>query len=133
MELWLNRGDDKVPGLAPINPAFHPYFACRDGNRVVVRCGGGEHRGFSDKARAVPLTSKTIIIEMLERKIEMRLGGAFKTHQSRLVFWSDAPSRYVCVEPVLKDKNLFDTPAGIALGVGQDIEMSMTLRVLQAE
>lgn len=133
VSLGIERPDDGMESesVAPILPAFHPYFACHDASAIEVCMGGEKHQGFDVQSRSVPLTSKTVLIKMPERVIEMQLGGAFSLDTSRLIFWTDAPNSYACVEPVLGDKQLFDTPEGHALAVGERIDLSMSLKVLQ--
>jgi len=114
---------------APILPAFHPYFACQDAEAVRVLVGEDEYRGFSEDARAVPLSSHIVLIEMPERQIRMKLEGAFPLNDAQLVLWTDAPNEYVCVEPVFGNKELFDTPNGRHVRMGMPIKLSMSISV----
>ena len=97
---------------APINPAFHPYFACSDATKVMISMGGVERAHFRGDSHVVRLKSKRIFIEMPDREITMDLGGDFRIMKSYLGIWTDDPGRYLCVEPILGKPELFDTPEG---------------------
>jgi hypothetical protein len=61
----------------------------------------------------------------------MELGGDFFDHGiPQMVFWSDAPEKFFCVEPILQDEKLFDTPDGCFLEKGQKLFIEMSINVL---
>lgn len=124
---------------APILPAFHPYFACQDASKVVVRIGTGgkEHRGFSEEARSIPLTDNLVVVCLPGWKVAMALDWTFSPplgtgfSDARIVLWSDAPDKYVCVEPVFGGKTYFeDEVNGKFLVPYRPAKVSMLLSVL---
>jgi len=127
--LYVRRLNNRALGDAPINPAFHPYFI-GNGNDTPVIMGSTVYFGFSEKARVITLKNQTVSIEMPKKKILMELNGEFQKSKSNLVFWSDSPDKYFCVEPVMKDKELFNTPKGRTLGIEDSAEISMTISVI---
>ncbi|MEK7512647.1 MAG: hypothetical protein AAB601_00420 [Patescibacteria group bacterium] len=126
---------DRIPGLAPVLPAFHPYFSCGNANTVEVVVGGKTFRGFAKESRTVPLDGeKNVFIRMPGRVIEMELLGAFSggSYNSQIVLWSDSPNEYVCVEPILEEKRLFDTARGRHLDEGERMEeLAVRFKVLK--
>lgn len=115
-----------IDELAPVNPAFHPYF-CNlgkreviiDGKRVVIESGA---------AKIVPV-GKEILIDMGTTQVEMTLAGDFND-KSYIVLWTDNAERYFCVEPVLTHPDDFDTPKGKFLDAGQMLKLYCSLSVL---
>ncbi len=125
----MRRGPDDNRDPAPVLPAFHPYFPCKDVSGVRVLMGKDEHRGFSEKARAVPLSNRVVLIETSEagKKIKMEL---FSVDEVRLVLWTDAPDKYVCVEPVFGKRELFDTREGRFLWSRMEVAAYMSLTMV---
>lgn len=119
-------------GSAPINPGFHPYFACEDASEAWVSFGKTKIQGLSGESQSVPLSSNnTIVIKTPGRLIRMQLGGAFASSEdARLVLWTNAPDKYICVEPVLGNRNTFDTLNGHHLWMNGNIKFSMLLTVI---
>ena len=131
MTLRIDRMDDKEVIPAPVLPAFHPYFGCKDESTVRVLNGGAAYNGFSCESRSVGISSEAILIAMPSKNIMMELGGAFAPVKSQLVLWTDAPKDYVCVEPVLQNKRTFETPGGPFLCVDSFLDLSMNLTVAE--
>ena len=123
--LNTERLDDGIPGLAPVNPGFHPYFAT-DENTMYVLTGNDMYDKFANEAKTVSLETSSVLITQIagKKKLVMHTRG-FALYESRLVLWSDAPKNYVCVEPVLQDRKLFNTTEGIFLDEGESKELSM--------
>lgn len=132
MSLRLERGyDDGVDGKGPVNPGFHPYFACGDASQAKVVVDGEVHGGFGEISHKVRINDNKVVILTPEYNIAMKLGGDFgRFGPTCLVFWTDNPGRYFCLEPVLQDPDLFDTPQGIYLGQGEGVEITMTIQLL---
>ncbi len=128
MAFKIQRLDDGLFDRAPINPAFHPYFKCQDASKVRLR-GGGEdlYKNFSSNSIISP-KKPTAQIMMPEKEISMILSGGFNS-DSKLVLWSDAPEKYFCVEPLFKDKELFNTPNGKYLSIGESLELYLSLTI----
>jgi hypothetical protein len=128
--LTMMRDDDGLFSSAPVNPAFHPYFSAdssvssvTDGRLVYASC-------FSKDADAIEVANPSILIHAGGNHILMGLSGNFDA-KSRVVFWSDDPDKYVCVEPVLTDKSLFGTSEERRLHIGApQIFLYMSLAVL---
>lgn len=130
--LTITRLDDGLFDLAPIDPGFHPCFLGNETD-VLVTAGFGKHVGFSKNAESVSIGSPAFLIENFGRFVKgknvrtaMSLGGSF-SRSSIVVFWSDNPEEYFCVEPILEEKKLFNTSSGRRLGIGQSVGISMTL------
>lgn len=119
--------NDKTEGRAPILPGFHPYFAGKAAD-VRVMVGDQEFGGFEEKSRAVPFRGNPVSIFLPDRTLEIELGGAFMECEPELVFWSDSPD-YFCVEPILQSQALFETDLGFYLEPGQELDLSMTIKV----
>lgn len=131
MMVVLEREKDGIPSLAPILPGFHPYFACSDANQVEVIMGGEKYSGFDIASKMVPVKSRMITIKMPGQEIEMLLGTAFKEGQSQLVFWTDSPQEYVCVEPILQDKKFFTSEGGYYLEEDEELSLHVSFRVFR--
>jgi galactose mutarotase-like enzyme len=137
IELRVTRAKDGVAGKAPINPAFHPYFANSFGQRARIVDINGSDSLFSaeikvhpdGRARILPATDD-ILINLGLKKVRMSLGGDF-AKESRLVLWSDS-NEYFCVEPVLADPDSFNTPNGICLEEGERLTIICLLEVLDS-
>lgn len=119
---------DKTEGRAPILPGFHPYFAGRASD-VRVMIGNEEFRGFDENFKVVPFRGNPVMIFLSNRTIEIELGGAFSKYEPYLVFWSDSPEEYFCLEPILQAPALFETNQGCYLDPGQELEISMAITV----
>ncbi len=128
LKLRIERGKDGISDPAPILPGFHPYFACADASKVTIEIAGETYSGFSPDARMILAKDTKVNILIPERKIEMLLLDNFE-ESSHVVFWTDAPEKYFCVEPILEDKRMFDTPAGQHLEQGQSLELVVAFRV----
>ncbi|MDP2705662.1 MAG: hypothetical protein Q8O49_00430 [bacterium] len=129
----IRSENDKIVDRAPILPGFHPYFA-GDASKVVVKIGNEqkEFGGFGEESRMIPFKANggnPVTICLPGRTIEMELVGPFFSFDSHLVFWSDSPSDYFCVEPILQNPAQFETEKGCYLAPGESLEISMILRV----
>ncbi|MBL7142047.1 MAG: hypothetical protein ISS83_00020 [Candidatus Pacebacteria bacterium] len=127
IRLRIKRMRDGINHLAPILPGFHPYFVCNDASKVKVEMAGETYSGFSSEARMILIKDTKINILMPGRKVEMSLLDNFE-ESSHLVFWTDAPEKYFCVEPILEDKRMFDTPAGQHLEQGQSLDLVVAFK-----
>ncbi|MCK4355120.1 hypothetical protein KAW43_02070 [Candidatus Parcubacteria bacterium] len=119
-KLRVTRMKDGVDSKAPINPAFHPYFANSSGGRTRIVDINVYNPLFSAGIEVYPngearilRAPDGILINLGLKKVEMSLGGGF-ARGSCLVLWSDS-NKYFCVEPVLADPDSFNTPNGIFL------------------
>lgn len=131
IELRIERQTDSVAGLAPILPAFHPYFFCTNTRTLEVRMGSTVLRGFSATATLHNLESHKVQIVGTPRPVLMELGDRFTCPNSRLALWTDDPSQYVCVEPILADPQLLHTTHSPKLAVGSstaDLVMALSVR-----
>jgi galactose mutarotase-like enzyme len=128
--LEIERMNDKVPGAAPVLPGFHPYFACSDANKVNITIADKKYSGFPEESQMFPVEEPVILIEMPDKKIEMKLEGAFLKAKPCLVMWTDSPHEYICAEPILQDENLFDTPECRYLNENEKISLSVSFKVL---
>jgi galactose mutarotase-like enzyme len=128
--LEIGRMNDGIPGAAPVLPGFHPYFTCKDADKVNVIIAGKNYSGFHVDSKMFPVQEPVILVEMPDKSIEMKLEGAFLKSKSCVVLWTDSPREYVCVEPILEDETLFDTPAGHYLHENEKINLAVTFKVL---
>lgn len=133
MSLRIGRLNDGIASRAPVLPGFHPYFACDDASKVEVYSGGEKFQGFSNEARVLPLFDKRIIIKVPgKRTINIQLEKYFFCcGQPQMVFWTDSPGEYFCVEPILYSPKIFDTEAGLHLAEGQIVQITMSIKVEQ--
>ncbi|MFH0969079.1 MAG: hypothetical protein V1804_01080 [Patescibacteria group bacterium] len=133
MSLGIRRLDDGIDGKASVLPGFHPYLE-GDSSEAEVYVGSKEFKGFAEESRMIPLTNRLITIVIpgpSERIIKMELGGDFFRYgQPQMVFWSDSPREYFCVEPILYAKDLFDTPKGYGLEKNQEMNLSVSFKVI---
>ncbi len=127
MHLWLMRGKDNRSDPAPVLPAFHPYFPCRDADEVKVSMLGHTYSGFSEKSESYELKDWHIEIDTPEYRADVALLGDFKDNLSRLVFWSDDPRKYFCVEPVFRDRVDFGKESGFYLKRGEELVIGMAI------
>ncbi|MCK4859934.1 MAG: hypothetical protein KAS87_05190 [Candidatus Omnitrophica bacterium] len=119
-KLRVTRIKDGIAINAPINPAFHPYFASSSGDRariVDINVGNplfstGIEVHPNGRSRIFPAPNE-ILINLGLKTVRMLLRGGF-ARGSCLVLWSDS-NKYFCVEPVLADPDSFNTPNGIFL------------------
>jgi galactose mutarotase-like enzyme len=128
--LEIERMNDGVPGAAPVLPGFHPYFTCKNADKVNVIIAGKNYSGFHVDSKMFTVEEPVILIEMPDKKIKMMLEGAFLKSKSCVVLWTDLPQEYVCVEPILEDEKLFDTPAGHYLNENEKISLAVSFKVL---
>jgi galactose mutarotase-like enzyme len=133
LSLVMKRLGDYSTEPAPVLPGFHPYFSCRKAEEVRLNLAGENFSGFSDHAKPIPFKSRYALIEMPERTIEMKFGKKQMAEESQLVLWTDLPNQFVCIEPILENKNLFDTPGGCHLEEGEWLEIYMVLNVLDSK
>lgn len=134
-KLRITRIKDGVDSKAPINPAFHPYFANSSEGRTRIvdininnpLISEGIEVHPNGRARILSATDG-ILINLGLKKVRMSLGGGF-TRGSCLVLWSDS-NKYFCVEPVLADPDSFNTPNGIYLKEKEWLTIVCLLKVL---
>jgi galactose mutarotase-like enzyme len=134
-KLWIVRLKDGIASRAPINPAFHPYFANSFGHRTRIVDINDSDSLFSAEIKVHPdgkaqifHATDDILINLGLRKVRMSLRGDFGK-ESRLVLWSDG-NKYFCVEPVLADPDSFNTPNGRYLEEGEWLTIVCLLKVL---
>lgn len=131
VSIQTKRLDDGIFNRAPINPGFHPYFLGNEKNVLVSTSGFETFSGFSKESKSFSAGGSIIAIvqsykNSIRRTIIMRLAGDF-SENSVVVFWSDNPEEYFCVEPVLEDKKVFDGPDGHLLHIGESVVISMSI------
>lgn len=116
---------------APILPGFHPFFACKDADKVRVFSGDKKYQGFAEKSKMIPLKTRDIhIVIPGSHEIEMTLlGDFFKFKQPQMVLWTDAPGKYFCVEPIFQDQRLFETTDGFYLDKFEFLRLEVSFRV----
>jgi galactose mutarotase-like enzyme len=122
--------DGLTERLAPILPAFHPYFPFKlEETEVVI--GDQVIRNSSFNTNPIPLYDiKRIIVRTPRKKVEIELGGGFlRNGNNHVVLWTDSPEEYVCVEPVLGMPGTLGLPKGLFLNQGQVIEISAIFHV----
>lgn len=129
MKLKMIRMRDGVAGGAPVLPGFHPYFACSDTNRARIIMGEETYEGFSHQSRMIPVSDRNVLIVMPERTVGMSLGEGFKKNVAQLVLWTDNPRSYICVEPILERKELFDKGKGCHLKEKSRLDLEVTFEV----
>lgn len=128
VELDFTRIEDCIHKPAPINIAFHPYFATNGESKVSVFNGNVPYGNFSDEAKTISLETSQTRIDIGNKIIFMSVRG-FTTEKSKLVLWSDDREKYVCVEPVLQDKKLFNTSDGIFMNTDESKKFSLEVLV----
>lgn len=128
--LMIERGKDGIEESAPVNPGFHPYFCCDDAGKVKVWMAGKTYSGFEEKARMIPVEDTQVMISSPGLNMKMLLLSGFRKGHSQLVFWTDNKDKYFCLEPILEDPSLFDTPQGRHLNQGEFLGMSVLFQVL---
>ncbi len=133
LSLVVKRLKDDSDKPAPVLPGFHPYFSCQDAGKVEVLIDGKSFSGFSDESKQIPFGGRYALIKMPGQTIEMKFGKKKMSEESKLVLWTDSSDKYVCVEPILEDKTLFDTPGGYSLGQEEWLEVYMILSVIDSK
>lgn len=130
MFLTTKRIDDGLFNSAPVNLAFHPYFAL-NGGRISVTEGRTTYVDcFSEQSTSIETGNPSVLIENGKSQIVMSFGGS-TDERSRLVFWSDNKEKYACIEPVLTDKKFFNTSEGHRLHLNNSpLSLFMSLAVL---
>ncbi len=130
--LRIARLHDGIDGLAPVNPAFHPYFCSNLGTREAVVFVDDKGWVVEDGITKIVPAGEKILINTGAKKVEMCLAGDFNrdSQPARLALWTDNPQKYFCVEPMLTHPDVFDTPAGQFLEQGQVLSLYCTLSVL---
>jgi len=126
LSLKADRLKDGVGGLAPVNPAFHPYFSNLSGSKGV--CTGTEVFQivpFTD-SREIPVCM-TNLVDIGPKAVRMILAGDFNKN-SRLNLWTDS-DEYFCVEPMLTSRSVFATSNGKSLGQGESIKIECSLSI----
>ncbi len=135
IKLEMVRPKNGIPDTdpPPILPAFHPYFACHDATKVDILVGR-ERFSWPEKTIKIPAgkMGDSILIEIPgSKRVQMKLSRSFFEYGgSWLNIWTDAPRRYICVEPVLYDPRRFDTPYGVFLKGWEPVVLSVSFRVL---
>lgn len=129
LELEVYRfSSDGIESGAPLNPAFHPYFANLGATTAVIGqqerkvCVGQDETFFLQG-------NKIIVIDLGRKKVQMTLGGDFG-EKSCLTLWTDA-ERYFCVEPSLTHPDQFNTAEGVFLNRGKKLTLRCILKVMQ--
>ena len=132
MTMVVERLNDGIEGLAPVNLGFHPYFCAsqeKDGPACMVSVGNRIITSFHQTAEIIPVDGP-IIVRSGNRLILMTLVGAFNA-SSRLALWSDDPTKYFCVEPMQTHPDAFNNAKyGRFLAQGERIEITMYLMVM---
>lgn len=138
IELQIKREKDGVPGLAPINPAFHPYFS-----RLGMSCRAQIVRDFS----VIPLFPNDFLAESKivndwgetilffhggengnGRMTTMILSGDFGLRGNPCFnLWSDDNKKYFCIEPVATHPSQFNTLFGMSLCEEEALSFSLLL------
>jgi len=124
-ELRATRLDDGIDELAPVNPAFHPYF-CNLGRKAVI-INGEAWIAENGPAKIVP-AAEEILIDMGAAQVKMSLAGDFD-EKSCVALWTDNAEKYFCVEPVLTRPEDFDALGGEFLEPGQMLKLYCSLSV----
>jgi galactose mutarotase-like enzyme len=131
MSLEIKRWKDNMLRKAPVLPGFHPFFACKDAGKVKVFSGDKKYQGFEEKSKMITLETRDIhIVIPGSHEIEMTLlGDFFRFKQPQMVFWTDAPGKYFCVEPIFQDQKLFETTEGFYLDEFEFLRLEVSFRV----
>jgi galactose mutarotase-like enzyme len=121
----VKRIYDMQPNIAPINPAFHPYFNNLGKHVAVI----GEIRATEFQKDAVKIASSTsIFINSGKWIINMELGVGFNA-DSCVTLWSDDAEKYFCVEPVLTYPSRFaNSDGGKFLYEDEESEISLVIK-----
>jgi galactose mutarotase-like enzyme len=99
----IQQQRDFVSKPIAVKSGFKPYFACNNANDARLEIAGKEYSGFSREPMLIPVNGVSANIILPERKIEMSfLEGFGTTHY--ISVWSDAPKKYIVVEPMLKEE-----------------------------
>lgn len=132
MILRIKRGKDGIAEDAPVNAGFHPFFACENADKVEVFVAGKMFKGFAEESRTIPLESESVLIHIPHEKIIlMKLSGDFFRYgRPQLVFWTDAPGKYACVEPIFQPYDWFDTPRGFFLEEDRGMKFIATFEIM---
>lgn len=94
----------------PLSLGFHPYFATHGISLFILEFGATTLSSSEDFPRPsealwIPradLNDEPLKLTLAHGSIEFSLAGGRYTH---IVVWSDNPTRYVCVEPVMLGQN----------------------------
>lgn len=130
INLEVERIDDGEHYDTPVNPGFHPYFISDPRAYAVAhslaRVGEKVISEFPLKSARIP-AADPILIRSGEKTVRMELLGSFDT-DSILTLWSDEPTKYFCVEPVLQSPDRYqDADKGKFLKPGNKLEISLQL------
>lgn len=135
-KLRVTRAKDGVDSKAPINPAFHPYFANSSGQGARIVDINRSNPLFSAKIKVRPNgeawilpATDDILINLGLKKVRMSLRGDLGK-ESCLVLWSD-DNKYFCVEPVLADPDNFNKLNGRFLRESESLTIVCLLKVLE--
>jgi galactose mutarotase-like enzyme len=132
MSFSAERLEDGVTKDAPFLGGFHPYFACEDAitAKIYVPRSNTFYSVTVGEAKMFPLVGEEIIITVPhEWELVMKLrGDFFRYDRPHFVIWTDS-LKYFCVEPILQDKNLFDTPKGFHLSQNEKIYLEVSFVV----
>jgi len=122
--LEIERLNDGQEEDAPINPAFHPYFAIKQDGQTKI---DGEEPNFSPNDYGIDITDDSdIVISTQGGLIKMQTEGFGKVW-----IWSDNPDKYACIEPVIQEPEKFNTPEGKFLKQREKIQVSMKLGIIK--
>jgi len=122
--LWAGRLYDKEEEQVPLNPGFHPYL-----NSPL---GGFAEMGYDEIEFSGPFL---LTLENTEGRKNFKvtlnkLGKVLISHKINnknpaeiINIWSDRGG-YICFEPVLKEREKFNTPEGFFLGPGEQLTSS---------
>ena len=128
LELEVYRLSDGIDASAPINPAFHPYFA--NLGEMTATVGQQERMVYVGQDETFSLQeNKIIVINLGKKKVQMILGGDFGG-KSCLTLWTDG-DKYFCVEPSLTHPNQFGTLEGVYLNQGETLILTCAIKILQ--
>jgi len=119
--LRVKRLEDGQTNGAPINPAFHPYFAKISNikidkkNQTFLLEGGDFGLDIND--------SSDIFFNTEAGKIQMETNGF-----NKLWLWTDNQGEYGCLEPVLQAPGKFNTEEGKFLKPDEEVKFKMILK-----
>ena len=125
MTFTVRRLADGIKNPAPINPAFHPYFAVDKKYPVVL---GGQRPSFGEEFYYLPIPSKkspAVLVDTVAGKVQMTTAG-FQV----FCLWTDNPEKYICLEPVVQEHQKFNTKEGVFLSEGKKKSVEMVLTII---
>lgn len=124
--LEVERLEDRQKEDAPINPAFHPYFAIEQDGQTKI---DGVEPNFSPKDYGIDITDNTdITISTQGGLVKMQTKGFGKVW-----IWSDDAENYACIEPVIQEPTKFNTPEGKFLTPREKNQIMMRLTITEQE